>query len=305
MAKKKNKKSEEEIDASLQELGDALAEIVGATSAAAVGQLVNGLPGVLVAAAAGQTVTVGLRHLLQTVNTGIHMRQTQRRDRTILLAVKGLQARLVTGAQLRADGFFEEDEGQSSSAAQLIEGVLLRAVTEFEERKLPYIANIYGNTAVSGVPPADAYYVLKLLGDITYRGLVCLAVIGRVAELHLSEEPFTAHSVSATTSSILAELMSLTRHDLIGQGRDQLYDTNKVLSIRASGDISPAHLLFDPLGATAYRLMGLDAMPLSELEAVAQHLRVSPLATGGTMPAPPPQQETGSQPDQNVEAGGS
>ena len=63
--------------------------------------------------------------------------------------------------------------------SEIIEGMLLLAQKENEERKLPYIANFVANINFDEmVSRSMANYFLKLMSQITYRQIVILSIIG-------------------------------------------------------------------------------------------------------------------------------
>jgi hypothetical protein len=88
---------------------------------------------------------------------------------TYTLAAGAISVRLLAGDEPRNDGFFEDRDGERSPAEELLEGVLLRAADEHEERKLKYLSLLYSSLAFdSSVDPAYANYLLRVASGLTY-----------------------------------------------------------------------------------------------------------------------------------------
>lgn len=271
MAKKRR---DDEQEDSLQDLIDALADVVGPVTAAVIEAHAAGSGASIVAGATGGVLSAGMRRGFKAIDQRLGLRRRRRMEQGLIDASRSLRARLALGAERRTDGFFEKDESGDSDASRLIEGVLYRIVTEYENLKAPYIANIYAATAVSDVLPANAHLVLKYAGDLTYRGVVCLALIGQPHERQLSDRPLP-EPLSPATQGVLAEIMRLEGLELISQRGDKGW----AYPITATANLVPARLQLHGLGVTMYQLMGLSAVPLSMVETVAQYLRIGPATT--------------------------
>ena len=97
----------------------------------------------------GAAVVPGIAHTLRYgvklfVNRILAGREKARVGLVYGLAAHRIKERLDRGEQLRADGFFDAHISDRSSADEIAEAVLIAAQKEYEERKLPYIANPFG-----------------------------------------------------------------------------------------------------------------------------------------------------------------
>jgi hypothetical protein len=86
------------------------------------------------------------------------------------LATHKIQERLGNGETPRTDGFFEPDVTGRSAADESAEAVFLAAQKEYEERKLPYIANLLDFLAFTpGIDRAMANQLVRLASSLSYR----------------------------------------------------------------------------------------------------------------------------------------
>lgn len=163
------------------------ADIAGAATGAAIG-LVGGPGGVVGGAAAG----AALGRVLGRVGAEIRKRRLGPREEVRVgaaaaFAGERIQERLSAGHTPRDDGFFDGGaQGESSSAEELLEGVLLKARDSYEERKTRHLGVLYGNLAFHPeISAGFANYLVALLGSLTYRQLVVLAIASDVRKEHL------------------------------------------------------------------------------------------------------------------------
>ncbi|MBG6215249.1 MAG: hypothetical protein LH475_07250 [Cryobacterium sp.] len=76
-----------------------------------------------------------------------------------LPAGAAIKAMEIEGDSIRDDGFWD---GEHSHGYEFAEGVLMVAVNNFEERKLPYMANILANVSMSAsIDAPTANFILK------------------------------------------------------------------------------------------------------------------------------------------------
>jgi hypothetical protein len=105
-------------------------------------------------------------------------RESYRTNEALESAILQIASRLEGGAAPRDDGFFDEDSNKRSSAEERLEGVLLKARDQYEEKKLPYLGNFYANVNCSAaVLWTLANYFLKVANDLSYRQFALLAFI--------------------------------------------------------------------------------------------------------------------------------
>ena len=95
------------------------------------------------------------------------------------LAAAEVARRIGDGEALRNDGFFAgAADGERSAGEEVLEGVLKGAADAHEERKVPYLANLYAALAFRddiSLPYANA--LIRLATRCTWRQLVVLAFL--------------------------------------------------------------------------------------------------------------------------------
>jgi hypothetical protein len=116
-------------------------------------------------------------------------RQEVRVGEVFVQAGAALKAKEVMGEHIRGDGFFAD--GERSAGHEFAEGVMLAAMDSFEEKKIPYLANLLANVAVS--PNIDAHtanFMLLSAGKISWLQFCLLGIIARAEEYPLPDTPF-------------------------------------------------------------------------------------------------------------------
>jgi hypothetical protein len=106
----------------------------------------------------------------------------------ITVAKARIDERLAAGDVPRSDGFFDAWEGTYSDADELLEGVLLAAQREYQERKVRCYGNLYANITFEPIidsVTADA--MLREASDLSYTQIQLLALIARKDVLPLPE----------------------------------------------------------------------------------------------------------------------
>jgi hypothetical protein len=146
-------------------------ELAGALAGGALG-LIGGPAGALGGAALGVAVQRGARAALGRLRD----RERERAGATLLLIAADAQQRRERHQRPRDDGYFDARDGLRPDAEELLEGVLRQAAETWEERKLPYLAHLYGSVAHdSSILPETAKFLLRIADGLTYRQMLGLA----------------------------------------------------------------------------------------------------------------------------------
>ena len=134
------------------------------------------------------------------------------------LSVEMLESELDRGRTLRADGFFDTSTDGRSDAEEVMEGLLRKAQTEYEERKLKYLARLWANACLDEtLGAAKLNYLVKLAEQLTYRQFTVISIAGAMAKAdnaniyHLREQHYenTELNMLAETAIVLSEIMAL------------------------------------------------------------------------------------------------
>lgn len=154
-------------------------QIVGASAGAYLGLLTGlGPTGTAVSGAAfGPVITQGLVELGRRV---LGPRQEARVGATAFYIADRIQHRLDAGEPLRDDGFFGADGGDRTAADEVLEGVLIKAGEAYEEKKIRWLSNLFASVAFdASISPSRANHLVSLAGDLNYRQLVLISIIGQ------------------------------------------------------------------------------------------------------------------------------
>lgn len=244
---------------------DSVSEYGGAIASAAVGAgigaVVAGPAGVIGGALAGKAIEnvfvvigneIKERHLSKTENRKIGDVYSAARLK--------IQNKLENGIPLRKDSFYEKTDTDRSSAEEILEGTIFAAQRENEEKKLPYLANLYANINFDEtISRPMANQLIKIASDITYRQIIIIAVIGKyqtgqICSPSLSQEKFTGIQ-GYENISVASEIYDLYRRSLI-------FSQNVILD--AAG-FTPSLLTVGGVGALLFKLMELSSTPLDEI----------------------------------------
>lgn len=152
-------------------------DVAGAIAGTAIGA-VGGPLGMV----AGAVVGVGVARAVKRVGSEVHdrvlaPRQRERAGLALAVAVGDLSEQ--NDDPPRSDGFFDVSTGgERSDAEELLEGVLLRAMDAYQERKVPYMGKFFASVARrADISPAYAHVMLRIVDEMTYRQFVALAYL--------------------------------------------------------------------------------------------------------------------------------
>lgn len=101
----------------------------------------------------------------------------QRRSAAALLSAgQKIQNRLNAGEELRSDDFFRIRIGTSATAQTVLDGVLTKARSQYEERKALLMGHLLANASFDdGLSADDLCWMLSCIDSLTYRHLLILA----------------------------------------------------------------------------------------------------------------------------------
>ena len=251
------------IDAGIALLPDAGGNTVGAI----VGFLVGGPAGAVATAATGWAVSEGLKKLGREFSErALGPREEARVGCVLALAAKGIRRRIDSGEQVRSDGFFDSTIIDRPGAEEVLENILLKSQREPEEKKLPYMANLFTNIAFdSTISTEMAHQITKTAGDLTFRQLCILKLAVIKNEFSLRESDYRGQgSFAKELYQILYECLGLYLRGYINFDGEVLFGPT---------DVKPARVTVQGLGADTYNLMQLSDISRSKIVPIALQLR--------------------------------
>lgn len=233
---------------------------IGATAGFGIGLVFAGPAGAAVGSLAGTAIEKAIEWAGNEIKERrLSTAENRKIGSVASAAVLKIDQNLKAGMTFRKDDFFEEKIGDRSSAEEILEGTLLAAQRENEEKKLPYLANLYANiNFTEAVNRPMANQLLKFASDITYRQLVILSVIGKcnygMVELSLRTKPFRGFS-DYHDMSIAADIFDLYRRSL-------LISSSAILD---AASFTPSLLVIQGMGELLFRYMELDALSSDDI----------------------------------------
>ena len=245
------KKPEVLIDTITEVSGTAASAAVGA----AIGTAIAGPLGAVTGALAGTVIEKGLLWAGNEIKTRVlSPKEDERIGMVYAYIAEKINCNLIAGKVFRTDSFFDAHENERSSNEEILEGVLLTAQKEYEEKKLRYLANMYANLPFNeAVNPRMANMLIKLASELTYRQYIILHVVNMFQNskynVEAKKEPYESLA-GFKTMTIATEIFDLYRRTLI-------HSSEALLDAAA---INPSKLTLVGYGELMFELMELDGM---------------------------------------------
>lgn len=228
-------------------------EIAGSAAGATIGFFTAGPAGAALGGATGPLLAYTFSRL------GAEMRRRQLGPReelrigaTFAFAAERIKQKLANGEQIRQDGFFQKQPNERAAADEILEGILLVAQREHQERKLPFYGNLIANIAFHPeIDRAQANLLIRVAERISYRQICLLALFGSPEKqnLGLRQEDYSkAGKVGAARVGLLQEI-----YELYSQG---MLNASGVALIDLPG-VTPGKMNVQGTGAMLYNLMEL------------------------------------------------
>lgn len=242
---------------------DNAAEYTGNATGAVVGGIVGGIIGGAEGAVAGSLASTTIEHLFRKMSSELKNRtlaplEEQRVGSAYAKAKDIIKKRIAQGDTPRNDNFFNATSKNRSASEELLEGTLLAAQREHEEKKTVYLARLYANILFTPeISKSMANHLIKLAEQLTYRQIVILNNIAMMQYARamnpsinlLKKEAYESVSGSENVA-IASEIFEMYRMSLLGS-------PNAILD---SAGINPSTLTVIGYGAHLFNLMDLDSL---------------------------------------------
>lgn len=242
---------------------DNVGEYAGSAAGAVAGGLIGAAIGGPEGAAAGSVAATAIEHMFQNTGSEIKKRTLapleEERVGTVYAKAKELiEEKIARGKTPRNDNFFVKDSNSRPASEELLEGTLLAAQREHEEKKTVYLARLYANILFHPeISRPTANHLIKLAEQLTYRQIAILNNIAAMQFARTLNPPINPlkksayESVSGTENvAIAAEIFDLYRMSILGSSQ----------VILDAGGINPSTLTVVGYGAHLYNLMDLGSM---------------------------------------------
>ena len=262
----------------LRKLIAAGSQIAGSIAGSAIASLVGGVGGAVIGGAAGSVLSTGITDLANRV---LSDREQIRVGATAAYAIDRIRVHLEVGDVLRRDGFFEAGNSGRPAAEEILEGVLLKAKNEHEEKKTQILGNIFANVAfMPGFSVGEANHLLRIAETLIYRQMGILSLVKRKDEIRginlrrewYGVEKATADSVRLDFSTENASVLQQC-YELCNLGLMICASSPEDITMTPTAfDVIPDELILTAIGRKYYGVMGLDDIPEGEIRALANHL---------------------------------
>ncbi len=151
--------------------------MTGLSLGAAAGLLVAGPDGAIGGVAAGSVLASGLKEVAHRV---LSRREQARVGGAFRSAATGFTQRIDAGDTVRDDGFFTSRPARRAKGKEIVEGILLAAQREHEERKVEFLGYLMANVCFeSEVDDYLANWSIKTAQELTWGQFVLLSAFGR------------------------------------------------------------------------------------------------------------------------------
>jgi len=255
----------------ITELVETGSDISGSVAGAVIGGLVAGPSGAIIGGASGPFLT----RIFKKVGTEIKNRFISPREEVRIGAVYGfainkIQQNIKDGQTIRNDSFFENRESKRADSEEIFEGVILGAQKEYEERKVKYLGNLYGNICTNDkIIREHANQLIKITNNLSYRQLCILQLfVEKWNENHNFKFRVKLDIPKIETSDIIIEIRDLQQRGLINIiSRWKDIDDN-------SKPIETDDINLTETGLFYSEMLSLNEIPLEELKKLNSLLKI-------------------------------
>lgn len=220
----------------------------------------SGISGGLAALSTAYPAFSPLFSVLQPVaedfaSRALSTKERDRVDRTYEEIIDKIGKKLEAGSVPRTDDYWAPNAEGVSNATVLLEGILIKARDEYEEKKRRYYPNLCANMCFAEHLPYERLNtVLKLFEQLTYRQLQILAYINQRGKI-----------TTKNWESHLKVIETAYKYFDIYYEVFNLYSINLLRQPRQGWSSATEELDLSPLGEDVVRLTELYNMPDEEI----------------------------------------
>jgi hypothetical protein len=213
-------------------------------------------------APAGLIVQNAIKSILEDFTHRVLSRNETKKIQTVIEAtILEINSRLDGGATPRDDGFFTDEHSGRTKAEEILEGVLLKARDQHEEKKLIHFGYFYANLAFrSDIPPTLANFFLKAGNALSYRQFVLLRYIADFGDVAFDAEPIRGRRHS------LSDLTALTKEEM------ELHSPGEFGGFGLIAGVTSYQEVISDLGMTFFELFNLNLIPAEDIRELHQLL---------------------------------
>lgn len=229
-----------DIPERLKEIIDKGSEISGSLAGAAIGLAIAGPVGALGGAAIGPLVALAFKKAgLELSEKLLSPREIVRVGATYALALNKIANDISKGRLVREDDFFTVQQDDRSKAEILLEGTLLKARNDYEEKKIKYYSNFLANLNFDeSISYEKGNTLLRILERLSYRQIAILAYFEGIdtIDTYRWEISFKDKSELGIYQDFYSELMDLYSQKLLQQSGSGIAMSASSLKITPFGE---------------------------------------------------------------------
>ncbi|MGG7034451.1 MAG: hypothetical protein ACI7YS_04550 [Flavobacterium sp.] len=256
-------KSREQFE-KLKTIIDKGSEVGGSVAGAAIGLAIAGPVGAIAGAAVGPLVSAAFKKVGTEISEKIMgPREQARIGATYTLALDKIAKTLDRGIEVRNDDFFIAQENDRSKSESILEGTLLKARNEYEEKKIGCYSNFLANLSFdSSISFEKGNTLLRILEQLSFRQISILAYFSEIDDLSTERWmiSFKDNVKLGKYQDFYFELMDLYNKQLLQQ--------------MGSGiSMSASSLGISPLGKTICDLISVEEIDLNDKLIIANTIK--------------------------------
>ncbi len=244
-----------EIITDLVETG---ADISGSIAGSVIGGLVAGPAGIILGGASGPLITKAFKKIGSEIQKRfISKREEIRIGAAYAFAIHKLENNIKNGRVIRTDAYFDSKENKRSDAEEIFEGVVLSAQREYEERKVRFIGNLYGNICTNDkINREHANQLVKTSNNLSFRQFCILQLLrDKKSEQNLFPKLRSIDETRIELGDIIIEIRDLQQKGLIS-----------ITARWNDTDDNSSPIAYDDIGITANGIMFCEMLSLDEIE---------------------------------------
>ena len=192
-------------------------------------------------------------------------RESVRIGKAAIYAMNRIKFNFENNKKIRTDDFFVRDLTNRSAADEILEGTLIAAKNEYEEKKIDYYGNLLGNIPFhSEIDRYHAHYLLRIVEGLSYRQICILALFKRKLDYHLSSDiQELQQKLNQNEMIIFREIAEIKILNLLTS------TNNYLMGGGPAGNITPGTIELSNTGNIIYTMMNLDEIDRSEIDGLA------------------------------------
>lgn len=241
-------------------------EMAGQAAGATIGFLAGGPEGALVGGASAPLMVHSLRSVAAEIKRRVlGPREETRVGAALVFAARKIDENLRQGMKIRDDDFFRGKPSNRAAAHEILEGVLLAAQKEYEERKLPYYGNLLANIAFhKEIDRAQGNLLLRVASSLSYRQLCILSLLSHREKLGLRQKDYRGEGIQGLgLIGILQETFDLYQQGMLNCSGEVMLGLT---------DVNPGKTTPQGMGAVIAQLMELHRIPEADIKPIADRL---------------------------------